>query len=73
MSAPPPGYESIDEPPASTSAAAQPEHNAAQIHIAPAPDAIQFQKGYLGVDGETAAFEGEVQIKGIPHVEWDTV
>lgn len=35
-----------------------------QILILPATDAISFQKGFVGAEGERAAIEGELQIKG---------
>lgn len=35
-----------------------------QILILPATDAINFQKGFAGAEGERAAIEGELQIKG---------
>ena len=36
-----------------------------QILIIPTSGDAEFQKGYLGVEGERAAIEGELQIKGI--------
>jgi len=36
-----------------------------QILIIPPSGDAEFQKGYLGVEGERAAVEGELQIKGI--------
>lgn len=36
-----------------------------QILIIPTSGDAEFQKGYLGVEGEHAAVEGELQIKGI--------
>ena len=36
-----------------------------QILIIPTSGDAEFQKGYLGVEGERAAVEGELQIKGI--------
>jgi neural Wiskott-Aldrich syndrome protein len=36
-----------------------------QILIIPTSSDAEFQKGYLGVEGERAAIEGELQIKGI--------
>ncbi|KAF9650088.1 hypothetical protein BDM02DRAFT_3093822 [Thelephora ganbajun] len=36
-----------------------------QILIIPTSSDAEFQKGYLGVEGERAAVEGELQIKGI--------
>ncbi|KAF7969230.1 hypothetical protein HWV62_27947 [Athelia sp. TMB] len=35
-----------------------------QILILPTTDAISFQKGFVGAEGERAAIEGELQIKG---------
>ncbi len=72
----PPGYaQSLDESPASTSvsvaAIQQPE--IIQIHISPSPDAIQFQNGYLGVDGETAAFEERFRSRAFLQSSVDTV
>ncbi|KAJ7597167.1 hypothetical protein C8J56DRAFT_1159127 [Mycena floridula] len=36
-----------------------------QILIIPTVDVLNFQKGFLGADGERAAIEGELQIKGV--------
>lgn len=44
-----------------------------QILIIPSSDAINFQKGYLGADGERAAVEGELQIKGAEAGRWARV
>ena len=41
-----------------------------QILISPTVDAINFQKGYLGAEGERAAIEGELQIKGAEPGRW---
>ncbi|KAG5654764.1 hypothetical protein H0H81_003772 [Sphagnurus paluster] len=35
------------------------------ILIIPTGDAVNFQKGFLGAEGERAAIEGELQVKGI--------
>lgn len=43
-----------------------------QILIIPT-DAINFQKGYVGAEGERAAIEGELQIKGAEPRQWDKV
>jgi hypothetical protein len=40
-----------------------------QILIIPATNA-NFQKGFLGADGERAAIEGELQIKGCSPGNW---
>jgi len=43
-----------------------------QLVIAPVHDDMSFQKGYLGVDGEHAAIEGEIQLKvAIGDHDWD--
>lgn len=42
------------------------------ILIIPA-DANNFQKGYVGAEGERAAIEGELQIKGGRPGQWDKV
>ncbi|KAJ7102128.1 hypothetical protein B0H15DRAFT_898093 [Mycena belliarum] len=44
-----------------------------QILIIPSPDTINFQKGYLGADGERAAVEGEIQVKGTEPRRWARV
>ncbi|KAI0048346.1 hypothetical protein FA95DRAFT_1539863 [Auriscalpium vulgare] len=44
-----------------------------QILIVPAADSLQFQQGYLGADGERAAIEGELQIKGAEEGRWRKV
>ena len=44
-----------------------------QITIAPAADALHFQQGFLGIDGERPALEGEVQIKGVRGRMWDSL
>jgi hypothetical protein len=44
-----------------------------QILIVPTLDAVNFQKGYLGAEGEQAAVEGELQIKGVDAARWDRV
>lgn len=44
-----------------------------QILIIPTVDAINFQKGYLGAEGERAAIEGELQIKTTDADRWNKV
>ncbi|KAH9004283.1 hypothetical protein EDB86DRAFT_2157972 [Lactarius hatsudake] len=44
-----------------------------QILIIPATDSLRFQQGFLGADGERAAIEGELQIKGSDSVRWRKV
>ena len=43
-----------------------------QLLISPSPGTVQFQKGYLGAQGERAAIEGELQIKGAAENQWDS-
>jgi len=52
----------------------QQEHEGGpQILIIPAADAINFQKGFLGSEGERAAIEGELQVKGVDLAQWSKV
>lgn len=44
-----------------------------QILIIPTVDALNFQKGFLGAEGERAAIEGELQIKGAESGRWAEV
>ena len=44
-----------------------------QVVISPTVDALNFQKGFLGAEGERAAIEGELQIKGVHPAEWTRV
>ena len=44
-----------------------------QIIITSTTDSLRFQQGYLGADGERAAIEGELQIKGINSSRWRRV
>lgn len=44
-----------------------------QILIVPTTSALGFQKGYLGADGERAAIEGELQVKGSSAGRWGRV
>ncbi|KAG8219930.1 hypothetical protein J3R82DRAFT_928 [Butyriboletus roseoflavus] len=41
-----------------------------QLLIVPALDGINFQKGYVGAEGEHAAMEGEVHLKGAQPGAW---
>jgi len=67
---PPPTYSQQDpgEPPSSHDFASDP-----QILIIPTIDAVNFQKGFLGADGERSAIEGELQIKGVDIARWERV
>lgn len=44
-----------------------------QILILPTTDAVNFQKGFLGAEGEHAAIEGELQLKGVDPNRWRRV
>ncbi|KAI0307969.1 hypothetical protein B0F90DRAFT_1619066, partial [Multifurca ochricompacta] len=44
-----------------------------QILIIPATNSLRFQQGFLGADGERAAIEGELQVKGTDSVRWRKV
>lgn len=44
-----------------------------QLLIVPAAGGIDFQKGYLGAEGERAAVEGEIHIKGAQPGLWKEV
>ncbi|KAG9037259.1 hypothetical protein FRB95_006202 [Tulasnella sp. JGI-2019a] len=61
----PPNY-TVDDRRAESSVSAPP-----QIMITPLANAIGFQTGNLGADGEPAAIEGEVQLKGFNADAWD--
>ncbi|TEB39232.1 hypothetical protein FA13DRAFT_1620437 [Coprinellus micaceus] len=71
---PPPSYSQQD--PVVTPRHAE-EHNAnaePQIVLLPtAPDAVNFQAGYLGAEEERAAIEGEIQVKGFDPAKWNRV
>lgn len=41
-----------------------------QLLIVPALDGINFQKGYIGAEGERAAMEGEIHLKGAKPGAW---
>ena len=43
-----------------------------QMLICPYTD-FQFQKGYLGVEGERATIEGEIQLKGVHPDLWESL
>ncbi|THH03225.1 hypothetical protein EW145_g6422 [Phellinidium pouzarii] len=45
----------------------------AQLLISPSASAARFQNGYLGANGERAAIEGELQIKGVPVMSWESL
>ena len=68
-SEPPPTYsQNAGDSPADVGAYSHP-----QILLVPPSNGIGFQKGYLGADGERAAVEGELQIKGVNNRPWGRV
>lgn len=62
-SAPPPRYSQY-------SGDCPPDLSGLQLLIVPALDGINFQKGYVGAEGEHAAMEGEVHLKGVQPGAW---
>ncbi|KAL4064960.1 hypothetical protein V8B97DRAFT_1196035 [Scleroderma yunnanense] len=68
--APPPLYSRHEGPLACRN---DPETPGVQILIVPAADDTNFQKGYLGAEGEHAALEGEVHLKGAQPGQWKKV
>ena len=46
---------------------------APQLLLVPPANSVNFQKGYLGAEGENAAIEGELQIKGGEPGRWSKV
>lgn len=44
-----------------------------QLLLVPPANSVNFQKGYLGAEGENAAIEGELQIKGAEPGRWSQV
>lgn len=67
----PPNYTVQDTAGSSGATAPPPAPAPPQIVITPLPNEVQFQSGNLGADGEPAAVEGEVQVKGLNNDDWD--
>ena len=65
---PPPSYSQQD--PGVASGHTNGAYADPQIILVPTVDAVNFQKGYLGAEGERAAIEGEIQVKGIDPLRW---
>ncbi len=63
---PPPTYSQQDP----VNAGHQHNPSEPEILIIPTVDAVNFQKGFLGAEGERAAIEGELQIKGADVERW---
>ncbi|KAF8078467.1 hypothetical protein FPV67DRAFT_1688264 [Lyophyllum atratum] len=72
-SLPPPIYSQTDPDEGPISQAESVVDEQPQILIIPTGDTVNFQRGFLGADGERAAFEGELQIKGIEPDRWAKV
>lgn len=70
-SAPPPNYS--PEYPQDLPGALDEPISGLQILIIPATDTLSFQKGYLGAEGERAAIEGEIHVKGAQPGQWKYV
>lgn len=69
--APPPLYSQLQEEP--SDGRRDTETPGVQILIVPAADGTTFQKGCLGAEGEHAAIEGEVHLKGARPGLWKKV
>ncbi|KAG6911849.1 hypothetical protein DXG01_000096 [Tephrocybe rancida] len=73
-SLPPPIYSQTDPDEGSGALQTEPDiEGGPQILIIPTGDAVNFQKGFLGADGERAAIEGELQIKATGQDRWAKV
>ncbi|KAH9486784.1 hypothetical protein JR316_0000849 [Psilocybe cubensis] len=70
---PPPTYSQQDPEDSVDSQAQHDILSDPQILIIPTADAVNFQKGYLGAEGEHAAIEGELQLKGVDTNHWGRV
>ncbi|CAK5280142.1 unnamed protein product [Mycena citricolor] len=70
---PPPNYSPEDERASETSSLSDASTVDPQLLIISSSDAINFQKGYLGAEGERAAIEGEIQMKGVESGRWAKV
>lgn len=68
---PPPVYDVLDANQLSSNQPPPLTDSGPQILIIPSADTINFQKGFLGADGERAAVEGELQIKGAEPFAWE--
>ncbi|PFH54614.1 hypothetical protein AMATHDRAFT_134807 [Amanita thiersii Skay4041] len=69
-SLPPPTYSQGDPP---SSDGVRTLDTLPQILLVPPANLVNFQKGYLGAEGENAAIEGELQIKGAKPGCWSKV
>lgn len=64
---PPPIYSKEDPDQGASSQTRIPEP---QVLIIPTGDSMNFQKGFLGAEGERATVEGELQLKGFAPEYW---
>jgi hypothetical protein len=69
----PPTYVRDDASDAASTASAGTRPTEPQIVILPITDAVRFQQGFLGADGEHASIEGELQIKSADEAVWSKV
>ena len=67
------GYETIITTPDMTANPPTYISEETQVLISPPTDAFQFQNGYLGIEGERATIEGQVQIKSPNLAAFSTV
>lgn len=72
-SLPPPIYSQTDPDESSFTQGDDEVPPGPQILIIPTGNAVNFQKGFLGAEGERAAIEGELQIKGTGQGLWSKV
>lgn len=69
---PPPTY-SQQDPVDTTTLQTYQQVSDPQILIVPTTNTVNFQKGFLGAEGERAAIEGELHIKGVDADQWRRV
>ncbi|KAG6896888.1 hypothetical protein C0992_005452 [Termitomyces sp. T32_za158] len=72
-SLPPPTYSQTDPDEGPTNQADPNVAGGPQILIIPTGDSVNFQKGFLGAEGERAAIEGELQVKTTGPDRWAKV
>ncbi|KAG6878435.1 hypothetical protein C0993_007036 [Termitomyces sp. T159_Od127] len=72
-SLPPPTYSQTDPDEGPTDQADPIVVGGPQILIVPTGDSVNFQKGFLGAEGERAAIEGELQVKTTEPDQWAKV
>lgn len=72
-SLPPPTYSQTNPDEGPTDQADSIFAGGPQILIVPSGDSVNFQKGFLGAEGEHAAIEGELQVKTTGPDQWAKV